>query len=211
MAFGILEGGRGLVAALIATLALAVFAAIMPENVEHASDDMRRAGMRNIILIYSVASFGAGVLVWFTVPVPDPLSYKRNNPLQGMGIVLRRPIIWAQAAVIICAYCGYKGLDNYSLYAVQVLGMDEVRGAGLATYGAWVRPFAAIFAGLVADRFSAARSIGVAFAVLIAAYCLLGVAAPDAASLNVVVVVWLLWLQRGGQDKLWPMRPATLK
>jgi len=186
VAFGVLEGGRGLAAALVSTLALAVFAAIMPENVGLASDEVRRAGMRSIILVYSFAAIAAGILVWLTVPVPDPTSYKRSNPLHGMGVVLRRPVIWAQAAIIICAYCGYKGLDNYSLYAVQVLGMDEVRGAALSTYGAWVRPFAAVIAGLVADRWNAARTIGVAFVVLITSYCLLGISAPDAATLNVV-------------------------
>jgi len=294
VAFGVLEGGRGLVAALVSTLALAVFAAIMPENVGLASDDVRRTGMQSIILVYSFAALGAGILAWLTVPVPDPISYKRSNPLRGMAIVLRRPVIWAQAAIIICAYCGYKGLDNYSLYAVQVLGMDEVRGAALSTYGAWVRPVAAIAAGLIADRWNAARTISIAFMVLVAAYCLLGVTAPDAATLNVVyanlfvsffavfslrgiyfalleenrtpafltgaavglvslvgytpeiffapiagrildanpglvgfqhyflflagiaatgvvVVAWLLWLRRAGQENIWPVKPAILK
>lgn len=186
LAFGILEGGRGVVAALVSTLALLIFAAIMPDNVGQASDEVRRAGMQSIILVYSCAALAAAALTWLTVPVPDPASYTRSNPLHGMGVVLRRPVIWAQAAVIICAYCGYKGLDNYSLYAVQVLGMDEVRGAALATYGAWVRPFAAVIVGLVADRFSAARSIAVLFGILIVAYLLLGTSVPDASTVNIV-------------------------
>jgi nitrate/nitrite transporter NarK len=186
LAFGVLEGGRGLVAALIASLALAIFATIMPDNVELASDDTRRTGMQSIILVYTAAAFIAGVLTWFTVPVPDAQGYRNPHPLHGMALVLRRPVIWAHAAVIVCAYCGYKGLDNYSLYAVQVLGMDEVRGAALSTYGGWIRPFAAIIAGLVADRFNAARSIGVAFGVLAISWLLLGLSSADAAALNLV-------------------------
>jgi sugar phosphate permease len=186
LAFGVLEGGRGLVAALIASLALAIFATIMPDNVALASDDVRRTGMQSIILVYTAAAFIAGVLTWFTVPVPDAQGYRNAHPLQGMGLVLRRPVIWAHAAVIVCAYCGYKGLDNYSLYAVQVLGMDEVRGAALSTYGGWIRPFAAIIAGLVADRFNAARSIGVAFGVLAISWLLLGLSPADATALNLV-------------------------
>jgi sugar phosphate permease len=186
MAFGVLEGGRGLVAALVSTFALIVFAAIMPENVGLASDEVRRTGMRSIIFVYSAVAFAAGVFTWLTVPVADPGNYRRSNPLQGMRVVMRRPIIWAQAAVIICAYCGYKGLDNYSLYAVQVLGMDEVRGAALSTYGAWVRPVAAVAAGLIADRFSAVRSIGVAFAVLLLAYATLAMTGAGPSSLNII-------------------------
>lgn len=186
LAFGVLEGGRGLVAALIASLALAIFATIMPDNVALASDDVRRAGMQSIILVYTAAAFIAGVLTWFTVPVPDAQGYRNPHPLHGMALVLRRPVIWAHAAVIVCAYCGYKGLDNYSLYAVQVLGMDEVSGAALSTYGGWIRPFAAIIAGIVADRFNAARSIGVSFGVLAISWLLLGLSSADAAALNLV-------------------------
>jgi len=202
VAFGVLEGGRGVVAAVISTLALTIFAAIMPENVGQASDEVRRTGMQNIILVYCFAAFGAGILTWFAVPAPETVTYKRSNPLRGMGIVLWRPMIWAQAAVIICAYCGYKGLDNYSLYAVQVLGMDEVRGAAFATYGAWVRPFAAVFAGLVADRVSAARAISVTFGILVVAYLVLGTSAPDASTLiiiyaNIFVTFFAVFALRG--------------
>jgi sugar phosphate permease len=186
LAFGVLEGGRGLVAALVSTLALIVFAAIMPGNLDLASDEVRRTGMQSIIAVYSVAAVATAVLTWMTVPVPDPANYRRDNPMHGMSIVLRSPLIWAQAAIVICAYCGYKGLDNYSLYAVQVLGMDEVQGAALATWGAWVRPFAAIAAGLVADRFSASRSIGVTFGVLVAAYLALAYLVPDTEGLRLV-------------------------
>ena len=186
LAFGVLEGGRGLVAALIASLALAVFASIMPENVNLASDEVRRNGMRSIILVYTAAAFIAGVLTWFTVPVPAAQVAMNRHPLRGMAVVLKRPVIWAHAAVIVCAYCGYKGLDNYSLYAVQVLGMDEVRGAELSTWGSWIRPVAAVAAGLVADRFNAARSIGVAFAVLAVSWTVLGVASVDLTALHIV-------------------------
>jgi sugar phosphate permease len=186
LAFGVLEGGRGLVAALVASLALAAFASTMPENVNLASEEVRRSGMRSIILVYTAAAFVTGVLAWFTVPVPDAAGYRNAHPLQGMGLVLRRPVIWAHAAVIVCAYCGYKGLDNYSLYAVQVLGMDEVRGAALSTWGSWIRPVAAVVAGVLADRFAAARSIGVAFGVLAVSWLLLGLSSADAAALNIV-------------------------
>jgi len=100
--------------------------------------------------------------------------------------VLRRPIVWAQAGIVVCAYCGYKGLDNYSLYAVQVLGMDEVEGARLASYGAYIRPFAALAAGLIADRFDATRSIGVIFGVLVIVYAVLSTTMPDSMSLGII-------------------------
>jgi sugar phosphate permease len=186
LAFGVLEGGRGLVAALLASFALVVFAAVMPENAALASDDERRAGMQSIILVYSIAAFLTGLLTWWAVPVADTANEQYGRPLQGMKKVLVQPVIWAHAAIIVCAYCGYKALDNISLYAVQVLGMDEVRGAAVATYGSWIRPIAAILAGIVADRFDAARSIAVCFATLAVSWALLGLLSVDMLAVNLI-------------------------
>ncbi len=187
-AFGLLDGGRGLAAAMFAAFTVTVLAGYLPADATLSTDEERRAGFRTVILLYSAVTLGAAVLVWFIVPRPGQAVATRRNPLAGMAIVLRRPIIWAQAAVIICAYCGYKGLDTYSLYAVQVLGMDEIEGARLATAGAYIRPIAAVAAGLIADRFDAARTLRWSFAILMLAYSALAFALPETTGLIVIYV-----------------------
>ncbi len=185
-AFGILDGGRGLAAALFALFTVAVLAGYLPEDATLATDAERRAGLRTVILLYSAATFAAGVFVWFILPQSAEMNRVSANPLAGAALVLRRPMIWAQAALIVCAYCGYKGLDNYSLYAVQVLGMDEVEGARLSSYGAFVRPVACVMAGLIADRFDVTRSLGVFFILLVIVYAVLSVVTPDTAGMTVI-------------------------
>jgi nitrate/nitrite transporter NarK len=103
-----------------------------------------------------------------------------------MLAVLRRPVVWAHAAVIVCAYCAFKGLDNYSLYAVQVLGLNEVEAARLTAWASYLRPLAAVLTGLAADRFSAGRSIATTFAGLVVCYAVLAVAAPTPAWLQLI-------------------------
>jgi len=186
VAFGVLEGGRGLAAAIVAIVAVNVLAFYMPGDANLATPEERLNGFRIVILLYSAVTALAGVLVWFAVPVANNVKHASYKATQGMGLVLRRPVVWAQAAIIICAYCGYKGLDNYSLYAVQVLGMDEVEGARLATYGAYTRPIAAVMAGLIADRFDATRSIGVTFAILLVSYGLWSTAVPVGSGVDVI-------------------------
>jgi len=158
----------------------------MPDNVRLATPEEREAGFRAVILFYTLCTFLAGLLAWFTIPVDNKGSDVAFNPLKGMGIVLQKPIVWAQAGIIVCAYCGYKGLDNYSLYAVQVLGMDEVEGARLASYGAWARPVAAVLAGVIADRFNATRSILVTFVILAVSYGTWSMAAPSGSGLAII-------------------------
>ena len=178
-AFGILDGGRGLIAAVFASFAVAVFSVYMPENVLLATDTERETGFRIVILLYSAMTFVAGILTWLFIPDSTAPAEQRRNPLKGMATVMRRPVIWAQAAVIVCAYCGYKGLDNYSLYAVQVLGKDEVEGARLAAYGSYIRPVAALVAGLLADRYTASRVIGWLFAFMLASFAVLYFVTPS--------------------------------
>ena len=187
-AFGILESGRGLTAAVVAVVAVALFASFMPEDVLSATDAERRAGLRAIILLYSAAAVGAGILVWYVIPESNNNTQEKRSSFSGMAEVVRRPIIWAQAAIIVCAYTMFRGVDNYSLYAVQVLGMDELRAAGFAATAAYVRPVAALTAGLIADRFDATRSIGAAFVLLAIVYAMLSVMTPDVVGTSVIVV-----------------------
>ena len=114
-AFGILDSGRGLVAASVAGGAALLFAIVMPENVEQVTDAERRAGLEAIIHVYVVVTLAAGLLVWFAIPDTDSESLSERNPLHGMLEVVRKPIIWAQALIIVCAYCFYKAGDNWSL------------------------------------------------------------------------------------------------
>jgi len=202
-AFGILDGGRGLAAAGFAVFAVAIFSLYMPADAALVSDAERREGFRTVILLYSAAAAASGILTWLLLPKSmKSAASAHSNPLAGMATVLRRPIVWAQAAVIVCAYCGFKGLDNFSLYAVQVLGMDEVEGARLTAYASWLRPVAAVVAGIAADRFSASRIIGVAFLILLLSFGYLAIAAPAATGLyfiyaNILVSFFAVFALRG--------------
>lgn len=185
-AFGILEGGRGVAAAIFATLGVAVLAAYSPDNAAFSSNEERRIAFRAVILLYSFAAIATALLTWLLIPRAKHAGDSSQSLFTGAAVVVTRPLVWAQAAVIICAYCGYKGLDNYSLYAVQVLGMNEVEGAQLSAYGAYVRPFAAVFAGYVADRWSASKTIGLCFVVLLLTYAMLSVALPTGSGLTII-------------------------
>lgn len=185
-AFGILEGGRGLVAAAFAITAVAALGHYMPDAVETASPEQRQQGFRAVILIYSAITALAACFTWFILPSSKTgESLIKHSMLTGMWTVIRRPVVWAKAAVVVCAYCCYKGLDNYSLYAVQVLGMNEVEAARLTALAAYIRPVAALVAGLVADRFSSSKIISVSFFGLLASYVMLSYATP-ASWLNLI-------------------------
>ncbi len=185
-AFGILESGRGLCAVLVSLLAIEVFAYLMPVDVRAATPEQREAAFRTVLLLYSGITLLAAALVWIAVPAEKKGTDVEYNPLRGMSKVVRRPIVWATAGVIICAYCGYKGLDNYQLYAVEVLGKDEIEASRLVNWGAWTRIVAAVAAGLIADRFDPARSLAVIFGVLCVSFGMWSMAAPEGSGISII-------------------------
>ncbi len=170
MAFGVLDGGRGLVSVLAAGLAIVLLAGSLPADVASASPAEREAGLRQVITAYSILTLLAAVIAWWLIPADHGQPREPVQPLAGMREVIGRPTLWAHAGVIICAYSAFKGLDSYSLYAVEVLGRDELEAARLVRDGTWLRPLAAVAAGLLADRLSGSALIAAMFAVLAASY-----------------------------------------
>ena len=189
-AFGILEGGRGLAAAGFAVFAVAVMASMLPADVVSASDAEQRAAFRSVILLYSTITAAIGLLTWFLLPDTETGSSSSSlaGSMNGAIDALARPIVWAKAGIVICAYCGYKGLDNLSLYAVQVLGMNEVEGARLFAYASYMRPVAAVVAGILADRYIASKTIGVTFVVLAISFGILSIATPTTGWLAIIYI-----------------------
>ncbi len=199
MAFGLLEGGRGLVAATVAVGAAFLFGGLMPENVEQATDAERREAFQAVILVFVAAALVAATMCWFILDEPDSSPAQRRDPFRGMSAVVFRPVIWAQASIIVCAYCVFKGFDNYGLYAQEVFGMNEEEANKATAWGSYVRPVAAIAAGLIADRFNAAKSILVIFAILVASYLplsMLGVAHTGLILANATATLFAIFALR---------------
>ncbi len=163
-AFGLLDGGRGLLAAATGSLLVTVFAALLPADPASASPADRRAALEQVVILLIVITAGIAVLLRLALPAES----RRGTRVEGLGLrglerCIRLPGVWLQALVILCAYVGFRAIDDFSLYARDVLGLDEVAAARVGLVSLWVRPIAAIGAGLLADRFGTARMSTVGF------------------------------------------------
>ena len=168
-AFGMLDGGRGLVSAGVATVAVFFLANLLPTNVESASTAERELALKSVIWFYSTLTFIAALAVWFFIP-DTKMERTKLNPFKGIKEVLKKRSTWLQGIIIVCAYCGYRGIDFYGLYGTDILGMDEVRAARFVSNGTFLRPVAAIGAGFLADRFSTKKVILITFLLLMLSY-----------------------------------------
>jgi len=182
--FGILDGGRGLVAATMLTLAAWLFSR------QGSVGD----GLVAVILMYSTASLVAGVCVLAFVPEDSAHGtlVERGKQQGGPGqlrLVAAMPAVWLHALIILLAYWLYVGTFEFATFGEKAFAQDKVFGARLGAFKEWLRVFAAIAAGFLADRIRPTRAVGLAFIVAGAGYTALA-AIPGEADW-----VWLLWIQ----------------
>jgi nitrate/nitrite transporter NarK len=187
-AFGILDGGRGLVAAAAATLAVVILSAFMSDNIENTSDIERQKALEAVIYFYTFLTIIAAILTWFFIGETDKKNIpKKENIRKGIKEVLGKRVVWLQAIIVICAYSAYKALDYYSLYAVDVLGMNEVDSAWFISNASYLRAVSAIAAGFIVDRLSASKVISFLFGILVISYMLLSVLKPDEHIITIII------------------------
>jgi len=192
-AFGILDGGRGLFAALIGVIAVFVLRSFFPDDVAMATDVERILALQYVIYCYTFFTFLAVPLVWLCVPEPAVglvnanLFANRPGPLRRTIDVMRLPTVWLQSLIIVAAYVGYKGIDNYSLFAYTAYALNEVEAAELTAYSVWIRPLAAVGAGLLADRILPSRATALCFALMIFCFGFLSLDTPN------VSLIWILF------------------
>jgi len=161
-AFGWLEGGRGGLAALLATIAFFLFT--------------REGNLQAVILATSVFTFLSGWMVWIFIPkrAPENTAKPLSETLRGVGSLLKQRNTWLLTLIIICAYSGYKITDDFSLFAREVLGFSEAGSAGIGTLALWLRALMAVLAGYLADRYRRTDVITLSFGLTVIGGVLLG-------------------------------------
>lgn len=175
LAFGLLDGGRGLFAALSGSILVLLLSGFLPTDPDTVSLEEQRKAFRWVILSMSSIVAVVGVVVLFglrKLPVAQGVYHKMD--WANVRNVLKLRDVWIQAFIIICAYSGYKVTDDFSLLADEVLGFDKVEAAGLGTMSLYLRPIAAVSAGILADKFKASLLSFWCFFLMLFAGLLLG-------------------------------------
>ncbi|MEM7183927.1 MAG: MFS transporter [Spirochaetota bacterium] len=174
-AFGFLDGGRGLAAALLGTAAAFIFSGFLTGNATTASLSDKTEALQGVILFFSCFTLVTSVLVWLFLQTDNSSDTKQERMQIGqIWQVLQMPTVWLQAMIILSAYSGYKLADNFPQYASDVLGFSEVKSAVASTVLLWVRPFAAVTAGILADKISSNKLIAYSFTMMSIGGLLLG-------------------------------------
>jgi len=187
-AFGLLEGGRGLMAAVFAAsiLLIASMGGGTGSELELSHGDFNRLLVLTSLFVASVA-----LLVWLFIPVKQENEFGPRLQRSGLRLfeLLKMPVIWLQAVIVICAYVGYKITDDFSLYANQVLGMTEVEAAAIGGAALWMRPLFAVTVGFIADKFTGSRVLLYCFLLMSLGALLLAMGWAESSLIHLLVAM----------------------
>ncbi len=150
-ALGILDSGRGFVAAVASSALLLVVSLNLP-NLSAPTDQL--AALRWIYLSVAVFMLVLAAGVWFFLNSLDIVrenetTWTFRNALQSF----KDGRVWLLSMVVLSSYCGYKGIDTYAVYLTDIHGLSVTRSSQMMSIVLWLRPFSALGFGVLADVF----------------------------------------------------------
>lgn len=198
--FGILDGGRGVVEAALASVALLIFSRIMGSSTDIAD---KRSAMVAIIYMYSIVLIIMGILV--TIFVTDDrklmasgkqVARQEGIKLADLGKVFRNKYAYLMGGIIFLSYSVYWTVYYVGGFLQTNIGVDPVTVATITVIMLWMRPVGGVGGGFLADKFGRARIV---MSVLIgAAACLILISvlppAMGSALFSVLVVITGIFL-----------------
>ncbi|SHH54209.1 MFS transporter [Winogradskyella jejuensis] len=168
IAFGFLDGGRGLVAALFGSVGVIIFSLFITKDIELTTIAERKIAFKEVITYTSLAVVTIGIIVFFFLK----LNFENSNSsekvaklitIKNFKSVMHYKAVWLLMIIILCAYYGYKMTNLFSQYAEQVMYYDKIEAAKVGTYLLYVRPIIGVVIGLLADRTRASLWIIIGF------------------------------------------------
>lgn len=177
--FGLLEGSRGLLEAILLTLASLLFSWFA----------VQAMGMSAVFGLYGVLSAALGLWMLFGsqddgTDAGDPTAIKLSDVLR----IVREPTVWLMCIMLTAVFHLFWAIIEFPSFGERAgFGMTVAATLAIGTVRVWMRPVGGVLGGIVGDRVSNARAVLWLLAVggLICVFLALMDTGPDSA--------WILW------------------
>jgi len=187
--FGVLDGGRGLVEALLATVAISLFAYLTQQRGETLAE-----GFQRVIHLYAYTCLAIGVALAL---LRDPqqrdeapqASTRSGSLFEDVKLLAKLPELWLITAIVFCGYHFFWATYSFSAYLEEGgLGLSATMAGVITTIKLWMRPVGGIGGGWLGDKFTNLRVL--TWALALAGIGMLGlIFLPKLHVVSVVVVL----------------------
>ncbi len=165
--FGILEGGRGIIAAIIGTLGVVIFSFIIPDA--NLPKEQLQIVMKKIFLFISILNILLAGLCLFLPnyskdeknKIITTKSYK-HNILKSFNY----PVVWMLMLIILSAYTGFRIGDIFTQYASDIYGYNAKESAVLGIFFAYLRPIVCLLVIFLAKNTNPIKWLIIGFIIM---------------------------------------------
>ena len=147
--FGLLDGGRGLVEAILASIALMIFAYALESTEVSSSEALQR-----VIIFYSLAALLVAPLIWVALPQGATVEAEVNSSTAfwaDLRQLARNRSLWLAALCMLTGYQLFWATYSLSAYLQSFLGLSAVMVGTFTVAKLWMRPIGATLAGFAGD------------------------------------------------------------
>jgi MFS family permease len=193
--FGVLDGGRGLIEALLATVAISLFAYFTQDQGQTLGE-----GFQHVIHLYAYTCLVLGVVLGL-LRDPQPASTElqakktvvKGSLLKDLRYLASLPELWLITAIVFCGYHFFWATYSFSAYLEQGgLGLTATMAGVITTIKLWMRPVGGIGGGWLGDRFTNLRVL--TWALALAGVGMLGLITLPMLHIVPVVVVLVVFI-----------------
>ena len=160
--FGLLESGRGLVEALLASIGLAVFAYFLNSVGTGTSESLTA-----VIWFYGLVAIGFTPILFFALRTshmeapPDPNSRGISGLFRDLKQLLTNQKIWLAAIVILVGYQIFWVTYSLAGLLQSIFQLSAVTVGAITVGRLWMRPLGGVLAGFIGDYFRVIPFLGV--------------------------------------------------
>lgn len=162
-AYGFMEAGRGITNAVHLAIALAIINAVSRST---GSSEMNAAGLKGGIVFYSVVVIVLGVLVLLFFKDPETSDQSERFNFKQVLTVIKLPQVWILCLILCCTYVMNMSYSYFNPYATSTLGVAMIGGTIVTIMADYIRPFASVGGGILADRLGRPRIMTIGFAIM---------------------------------------------
>ena len=190
--FGILDGGRGLVEAILATIAITMFGYFL----NSAGEDTPTA-LNRVIWLYVGMQLILAPISYFALSdnIDEEQDDQEYNLVRDLGTILKKEEIWLCCIVILTGYQLFFATYSFSAYIQNHHGLTAVAVGWVTVAKLWMRPIGGVAAGFAGDFLDREKVLASLMIVASAAlFCLtiLPVTAGQIALLFMVLLIGVL-------------------
>lgn len=160
-AYGIFEGGRGIVNAAHLAIATAIFGVFEAKAAA-------AVGLNWIIVFYSVCPILCGILFVFLIKDPQKedgsVEEKKRLTLKDFGRIAKLPAVWLAIFITFTTYVFNMSFYYFTPFATNIIGISAVLGAVLTVAAQYIRPVASAGGGFMGDKVGRSRMLILGFA-----------------------------------------------